>query len=214
MSCSVGCRPCLPPPSARVLQRAARRQREDPLPHGVDALPLLWGSFPPRCSQACTQAWGLLCSPCCKGAKQWLPADAISTGNTNGVHHEPQPQETKQAACGPCRSSKSPCALCQHPAPLFQHSALLLQHQPLFSSKTASPLAASSPAGGTVQAALPGYLPGISGVMTPLYEPKRVHLSLGPSAVLRQLHDPRWDLAPACATLPRSVPQPSADEGL
>lgn len=32
VSCSVGCRPCLPPP---VLQRAARRQQETPCPMGL-----------------------------------------------------------------------------------------------------------------------------------------------------------------------------------
>lgn len=99
VSCSVGWRPCLPSGS-QCGAESGQREREDSQPHGVDALPPLWGSFPPRCSQAlastiqaCTQAWGPLCSPCWRGAKRQLPADAIRMDNTNGVHHEPQPQK-------------------------------------------------------------------------------------------------------------------------
>lgn len=80
----------------------------------------------------------------------------------------------EQSAQGPCHSCESPCALLQHPAPLPQHpTSLLPLNHPL------PPLCGQPGPQWCDDACSPTSISPL-GVMTPLYEPKRVHLSPRP----------------------------------
>lgn len=109
------------PPFSQQPERC-REQQEHPLPHGVGALPPLWGPFPPcDAPSRCAARLGDHSAPQAgERAKRHLPADAVSVGNANGVHKEPQPREPP----GTGRTwtlawVRVPRVLILHPAPLL-----------------------------------------------------------------------------------------------